>query len=154
MKQDEAFIQHFEVPVRSTISNAFLDAIRRDQARDAREVVTLVLDQAVAWLRQPYTRSRGELTIALIGEFEEEALAYAEGKFAYLALSDEEKRRRKWEKGEQHALVVMKDKPVSQNQRNLLLAWGYTEAEIPTDMAAASELIKATKKAREGAGRA
>lgn len=153
MRQDEAFIQHFEVPKRSTISNAFLDAIRRDKARDAREVVDNVLNQAVEWLRWPDKRQRGELTIALIGEFEAEALAYADGKFAYLALSDEERADVKDGKAKEHMEAWMEKQPPTEKQLAVLRAKGYSGDALPTNRLAAKRLLDVLLSPKQEAAR-
>ena len=126
-----AFLDRFDQPVKSTISNLFLRPVRSGAAHFPRAVLAEVLRElherrarAVAggWRK---TLELTEMIYATIAAHEKEAIALGAWALEWEALPPEERAHRKRQRDDEHRLAYMRAQPPTDKQIACLRRMGH-----------------------------
>jgi hypothetical protein len=144
-----SWLAQFPAPRRSGLAELFYRVVRRGET-SASEIVQEVVAEVYRKLQWTADFEKRQFWCQVINTLQDDpqpAQAYAETVCAMEALPPEEKAARKLEKSKAYALESMRGKPITDKQRALILAKGYT-SEIPNDRWEASKLIDALLRGR------
>ena len=127
----KAFLDRFDQPVKSTISNLFLRPVRAGAAHFPRAVLAEVLRElhgrraraAAGGWRETLTLT--DTILATITAHEQEAIAFGAWALEWEALPREERERQKRQKGEQYRTAHMGCQPPTEKQVGYLRRLGY-----------------------------
>jgi hypothetical protein len=147
----KGFLDYWEPRRRSGVANWFHESVRAG-ASTAEEVLRRVdetarqrMISAVVWGSQsPEAKAAAALrdeVRRLFREHRPEAMAYAESVIEWERLPQDERDRRKDERGAYYRIEWMRSKPPSEKQISYLRFLGYS-GPTPQDCAEASELIE------------
>ncbi len=128
----KAFLDRFEQPLKSSISNLFLAPVRSGAARFPRAVLAEVLRElqgrraraaAGGWRE---TFELAGTILATIAAHEGEAIAFGAWALEWEALPREERERQKRQRGDQYRISYMDRQAPTEKQVEYLRRMGYT----------------------------
>jgi hypothetical protein len=137
-----SWLAQFPAPRRSTLANLFYTVIRRGETVPAAVVEQVVADihLRLQWSTDFDQRQWWCQVLNILGDDPKAAQSYAGEVLAIEQLPAAEKARRKEDKAKPFIVASMRGKEITDKQRTLIQAKGWTGA-VPTDRAEASALI-------------
>lgn len=144
---NRAFLERFESPRRSYVTNLFVYAVRRGMRTPHQVMASVEQELRDVFARSgnwPDTLERTELVYTLLHQYYAEALAFAIWALAWETLTPAQKQQQRAAKGEEFRQAWMEQQPATDRQQSYLKALGYA-GEV-TSKAHASELIERLKR--------